>query len=76
MVIYIGEFVFSERFNCIVADAYAGDVRFGIFVDPNLRTIQLRTPNDGDPAAAKKALGEYADMLMNLIAEQLGWEEI
>ena len=76
MVIYISEFVFSERFDCFVAEAYAGDVLFGVFVDPNLRTIQIRTPNGGDPAVVEEALGDYADMLMNQIAEQLGWEEV
>ena len=76
MVIYISEFVFSEQFDCFVAEAYAGDVLFGVFVDPNLRTIQIRSPKGGDPAAVKEALGECADMLMNQIAEQLGWEEV
>ena len=76
MIIYISEFVYSEKFDCFVAEAYVGDVLFGVFVDPALQTIQIRTANGGDPAVVDEALGEYADVLMDQIAEQLGWKEV
>ncbi len=76
MVIYISQFVYSERFECFVAEAYVDDIRFGIFVDHIRQTIQIRTPNGVEPSVVEDALGDYADVLIDQIAEQLGWKEV
>lgn len=74
MKIYLSQFDYDKRYDCLVAEAHVDDIYFAVLVDPYVQHIRLYPVKGGSSAAdARVALGPYAYMLMDYVAEQFGW---
>ena len=76
MIINISQFVYYEELECSVAEGCVDGIRFAIVVNHNQETIEIRTPKGTDPKALEEALGDYADLVLDTVAEYFGWEEL
>lgn len=75
MNIYLSQFNYDERYDCLVAEAHVNEVYFAVLVDPYAQDIKLYPVKGGHSAAdVREALGDYAYMLIDYIEELLGWE--
>lgn len=75
MNIYLSQFDYDERYECFVAEAHVDNFYFAVLADPYVQRVYLYPVKGGHSAAAvREALGDFAYMLMDYVAEQFGWK--